>query len=278
MKSLTLKLLMSIAVLSTSLYANSGDEKVIEFFKQTINKNTKNYKLEEIKILQKKPITQVQGFEAYFVKLTLFLKTQKKQIVLNDVVFSNGTVITKDFLFLNSKKSLKKSLTLDLDESFYDKAHLLEGNLDAKNKLVVFSDPLCPFCMSFVPEMIHFVKKHPKDFALFYYNFPLRIHPGSKTLSKAIIYAEQTGMKDVTLKIYEEAFDIIRANPQSVLNTFNTFMGTNFTLTQINQKQVQERLDNDMRRGREIMIKGTPTLFVNGKIDITKEAYKSMGK
>lgn len=277
MKSLMLKLLMSIAILSTNIYAVSDNEKIIDFFKEAIA-NSKNYELKDIQIVKSEPVAKARGFQAYFVKMVLLLKTQNKEIVLNDIVFSNGSLIAKDFLSMQNRKSIKSRLTLDVDATFYDKEHLLEGSFDAKNKLVVFSDPLCPFCMEYVPEIIHYVKEHPKDFALFYYNFPLSIHPGAKTLSKAIMYAEEQGIKDVTLKVYEEAFDVVRANPQSVLDAFNTFMGTKFTLEQINQKHIQSRLDNDMRRGNSIMIKGTPTLFINGKIDLTKQAYKTMVK
>lgn len=277
MKSLTLKLLTILVALNISLWANPEEEKVLSFFKNAIAASA-DYELKKIVILKKEPLEEAKGFHAYFVKIDLTLKAKKKDISISDIVFTNGEVLTKDFLYLETKKSMKNSLTLDVDASFYDKAHLIEGSIEAKNKLLVFSDPLCPSCMEVIPELIHFTKENSKDFALYYYNFPLSIHKGADTLVKAMIKAKQDGVKDITLKVYEEVFELEKTDEQSVLDTFNKAIGTKYTLAQIDTKEIRAILEQDIQKAKDILVKGTPTLFINGKRDMSKKAYKDMVK
>jgi protein-disulfide isomerase len=132
--------------------------------------------------------------------------------------------------------------------------------------------------MEVIPELIHFTKENSKDFALYYYNFPLSIHKGADTLVKAMIKAKQDGVKDITLKVYEEVFELEKTDEQSVLDTFNKAIGTKYTLAQIDTKEIRAILEQDIQKAKDILVKGTPTLFINGKRDMSKKAYKDMVK
>ena len=59
---------------------------------------------------------------------------------------------------IKNGKSLKDLLTPNLTEKYHDDAKLIAGNQNAKDKLF-FSDPLCPFCRDYVPDVIKYVKK-----------------------------------------------------------------------------------------------------------------------
>jgi protein-disulfide isomerase len=271
-----LKLLTILAITSVSLYANSEEEKILNFFKEAVS-SSKQYTLENITIVNKQDLEEVKDFRAYSVKIDLKLEGKDKKITLNDIVFTNGVVFTKDFLYLDSRNSIKDNLSPDVDNSFYDKSHLIEGSLNAKNKLLVFSDPLCPSCMDLIPDLIQFVRANEKDFALFYYSFPLSSHVGSKTLVKASIVAKKSN-KDLLINMYNEAFDLEKTDEPSVLETFNKAMKTNLSLEDINRQEIVEMMENDIKKARNLMIKGTPTLYVNGKKDLTKKIYKTMVK
>lgn len=271
-----LKLLTIVALLSVTLSANSTqDEKIKSFFSRAVSAS-KDYTLQKIEILKKESIKEAKGFIAYFVQMDLILNAKKRVISVNDIVFSNGEVLTKDLLDVETKRSIKSSLTLDIDESFYDEAHLIVGSLNAKYKLLVFSDPLCPSCMEAIPDMINFVKKNQKRFGLFYYNFPLPSHKGSKTLVKASIVAKKQGIQDVTLKVYEEVFHLEKTDEQSILDEFNKVLKTKITIQDITEQSVVDRLKADIEKANSVWIKGTPTLFINGKRDMSKKAYMKM--
>jgi protein-disulfide isomerase len=93
-----------------------------------------------------------------------------------------------------------------------------------------------------------------------------------------MIKAKQDGVKDITLKVYEEVFELEKTDEQSVLDTFNKAMGTKYTLVQIDTKEIRAILEQDIQKAKDILVKGTPTLFINGKRDMSKKAYKDMVK
>lgn len=283
MKSSMLKLLtITLLALSSTLFAadNVGDtdKKVVHYLEKAIATND-NYKLDKVAILKKDNLKEIQGWKVYFVRLDLILLKQgNKKVSVNDVIFTDGKIMSKDLLDLENGRSIKNNLSLDLDSSAYNKEHLLAGNFDAPNKLVVFSDPLCPFCMDFVPEVIRDVEKNPETFALFYYHFPLSIHPASPTLIKAMLVAEEKGEKDVVLRVYNEVLDLKTENEEFILNAFNKALKTNITVAEIKQETIEKRLNDDYTFAINLMINGTPTVYLNGKKDISKRHYREMIK
>jgi thiol:disulfide interchange protein DsbC len=60
------------------------------------------------------------------------------------------------------------------------------GNPLAKNKVIVFDDPECPYCAKLHEEIKKIVEKR-KDIVFFIKLFPLDIHPGSYGKSKAVV-------------------------------------------------------------------------------------------
>ena len=278
MMSLMLRLLSIILISSTLIYAKTTEEKVINFINKAISTG-KNFKYKKSEIIHEEIVPANKNWKAYFVKIDLYVPAKKKNISVKDIIFSDGKLISKDFININTGGSIKDSFSFPASPDLYDDEHLLMGSKNAKNKLILFSDPQCPFCMEYVPELIRWMRKHEKNFALYYYYFPLRIHPASKTLVKAELAAEKLyKIKDLTYKVYTELFDFDKTDEASVLKAFNKVFKTNLTSAQINSKDILERLNNDTRVANNMMIHGTPTLYVNGKKDSTRSLYKKLAK
>lgn len=279
MKSLMLKLLTSLLLSSSLLFAGNIalDKKVLDFLNKSINTGTQ-YTLRDVSIVDVQDFDKIAGWKVYFVKIDLDLTDKNKTISIKDKIFTNGDMVSKDFVYMDSRKSIKDDLFVQFDQKLYKKSNLLAGQFEANHKLVLFSDPLCPFCMDFTPDVINFVSSHPKDFALFYYHFPLNIHPNSKTLIKAGIVAREQGVKDVIKRTYEEVFDFDTTDEKVVLDAFNTLFKTQITKEQINQKDIIDEMDNDIKEANQLMLNGTPTLYVNGILDKTRATYKQLVK
>lgn len=283
MRSLMLKLLTTIIVLSSvSLFGADGsvdlDTKVTSFLQKAIAPN-ESYAFEKVVILKKEEMKDIPGWMVYFVRMDLKLTKQDgKKISVNDIVFTNGKILSKDFSDLNSGKSIKGNFSLDIDSSAYTKEHLLAGNLNAPHKIVVFSDPLCPFCMDFVPEVIADVQNYPETFALFYYHFPLNIHPAAPTLVKAMLLAEEQGDKEIVKNVYKEFFDIKESDEKVILDIFNKALNKNFTVEQINHSNILKQMNTDQELANNLMINGTPTIYLDGKKDDTKRTYRKFIK
>ena len=277
MKSLTLKLLM-IALSINTLFAVTTEDKVLKYLSKTVQA-TKSYKITKIRIDGKQDVRNIPGWEVYFVKIDLDLVGKNKSITISDKIFTDGKILTKDLIDINTAQSIKNNFVPSFKMKYYNDFNIIAGNKDAKNKLVIFSDPLCPFCMSFMPDIINFVEKYPEQFVLYYYHFPLNIHPQSPTLIKASLVAKKMGIKNVDLKVYEEAFDFENNEDEAAaLAAFNKLMGTKITVKEINQKEIIKHIEDDMKIVNDLGLNGTPRLFTNGKIDNHRKNYINLLK
>jgi len=278
LKLLTIIITLSSHSLLEAATANELDAKVTTFLQKSIAPN-ENYTFDKVEILKKEAMKEMPEWMVYFIRIDLNLTKQAgKQLSVNDIIFTNGTILSKDFSELKSGRSIKGNYSLDIDASAYNKEHLLAGNLNAPHKIVVFSDPLCPFCMDFLPEVIADVEANPSTFALFYYHFPLNIHPASPTLVKAMILAEEQGDHEIVKKVYKEFLDIKESDEKVVLELFNKALKKNFTLDQINQAHILQQLSNDEALANALMVNGTPTVYLEGKKDDTKRSYRKLMK
>lgn len=266
--------LSTIAVLLSSvLYANTNDDKVLAFEKKRVSANPR-VKIEDVSIHFKKE-TSVKGWTGYVFNIKA--NVQGQTINAKDTVFSNGSIIAPDLIDMKNGRSFKDQMVPKLTDTYYSKEHLIAGTHNAKNKIVVFSDPLCPFCLDLVPDVIKHVKKYSKNTALYYYHFPLtRIHPAAEPLSKIMAVAVEKGVKDVTLKIYEgefdKYFDVKETDVNKILKAANKVLGTSIKLEEI----AKISLEKDIKMGEDAMVQGTPTIYINGEIDQTRIKYESL--
>ncbi|MCT7583524.1 thioredoxin domain-containing protein [Aliarcobacter butzleri] len=271
------KILSLSVILSASLFAN--DSTVVDFEKKRVAQNP-NVKVKDVKVNTKKDLP-LAGWNGYILDVEAIV--QEKSLKVKDILFSNGDYIALDLIDAKTGKSLKDLVTPNLTSNYYDKTKLIAGNHNAKDKIVVFSDPLCPFCMEYIPEVINYVNKNNDSIALYYYAFPLvQIHPASEALSKIIEVAKNKGVKDIELKAYktdwETYFSPKENDEKKILEAFNKELKTNIKLEEIASKDINEKLSKDMSMGEEVMVTGTPTIFVNGVKDTTRELYKTLGK
>ena len=271
------KILSLSVILSASLFAN--DSTVVDFEKKRVAQNP-NVKVKDVKVNTKKDLP-LAGWNGYILDVEAIV--QEKSLKVKDILFSNGDYIALDLIDAKTGKSLKDLVTPNLTSNYYDKTKLIAGNHNAKDKIVVFSDPLCPFCMEYIPEVINYVNKNSDSIALYYYAFPLvQIHPASEALSKIIEVAKNKSVKDIELKAYktdwETYFSPKENDEKKILEAFNKELKTNIKLEEIASKDINEKLSKDMSMGEEVMVTGTPTIFVNGVKDTTRELYKTLGK
>ena len=270
--------ILSISILiASSLYA-SNDESIVDFEKKRISQNP-NVEVKSIKINTKKELP-LNGWYGYI--LDVEANVQGKSINAKDILFSDGKYISLELIDSETGKSLKDLVTPNLTDNFHDKSKLIAGNHNAKDKIVIFSDPLCPFCKDYVPDVIKYVNKNKGSIALYYYNFPLSIHPAATPLSKLIEVAKHKGVKDVELRAYEidwePYFDVKTTDEKKILEAFNKEFKINIKVEEISTNEIKALIEKDITMGEEVMVAGTPTIFVNKVKDSTKLKYETLGK
>jgi len=72
---------------------------------------------------------------------------------------------------------------------------LIVGDRKAKKKIIVFTDPDCPFCAKLHAEMKSVVAAR-KDIAFYVKLYPLTMHPGAYEKAKAIVCARSLDLLD----------------------------------------------------------------------------------
>jgi thiol-disulfide isomerase/thioredoxin len=270
------KLLVTTLLLSSVLFANV-ENKVVEKFLETTFKNNPSIVSLKVSVLDRMPIEQLKGWEGVIVSVDASVKTkdQNRAIKQKMIWFTNGTVITKELTDINTGNDLKDLISPSFKSEYYKKENLIYGNANAKHKVVIFSDPLCPFCRDFVPKAIEEMKSEPNKFAIYYFHFPLpSIHPASVELAQAAIAAEMKGNKDVILNLYKVEINPQERDVSKILAAFNKTMQTDIKEADIKSKSVIDIYNHDLELADDMMVQGTPTLFFDGKLDKTKKKYK----
>ncbi|MDD5156780.1 thioredoxin domain-containing protein [Sulfurimonas sp.] len=271
--SLMLKLLATIAILSSVIYA-SDENKVEKYLKDSFgsNPNIKSIKVNTTNIIE---IKEHKGWSAYYIEADAILKQDGRQVVQKMLWFSNGTLITKELADLNSRQDISDLVSLPFKNEYYKKENLIYGNANARHKVVIFSDPLCPFCREFVPTALEYMKKDPSKYAVYYYHFPLQsLHPAAVELVQAAIALELKGVKDVVLNLYKVKINPKERSNEVILAEFNKVMNSKITMADLMLPAVTTHFQSDMKIADTLMVNGTPTMFFNGVVDKTKNRYK----
>jgi len=281
------KLLIGSCLASSLLFGGSLDapqsidDKITNFFMSVIDGRNGAFRIKEISTRGHKDIKQIPGWKVYFVDIKLeMLKGKKEDMNVYEKVFTNGKYIAKDFLDIDTRASLKNLISVDItDDAIYNKKHLIYGTGKEPHKLVAISDPLCPFCQDFMPVFLDAVKKHPGKVALYYYHLPLaRLHPASPTVSRLMLVAKKKGIKDVELKTYQnkDYFQYDEKDEDKIIRAFNKVFKTNITKSEIHSKDIDDELKEDKKYVNQLMINGTPSIYVDGKKDASREQYKKI--
>jgi len=270
-----LKLLATIVLLSSALLGADLNKKVEDFLEKSFKQNPNIIAL-NVKVVDRIVMQTPAGWDALIVTIDATLKgaSKNREIKQKMVWFTNGDIITKELTNLNTGASLADSVTPSLKAHHYKKANLIYGNENAKYKIAIFSDPLCPFCRNYVPGAIEFMKKSPNKFAIYYYHFPLKsLHPAAVELTKAAIAAELKGYKDTVLKLYTVEVDARERDVSKILKAFNEKLGTDIKPSDLKSKAVLDHVKHDMQVADDVMVQGTPTMFFDGKVDKSKRKY-----
>jgi hypothetical protein len=108
---------------------------------------------------------------------------------------------------------------------------------------------------------------------------PLDMHPTAKTISKASIVAKQMGIKNVDYKVYNTNFgkyynQYEERDNKKALRYFNKLFNIHLTLKDLDKPSIKAQIKEDLKMSDDALVKGTPTLFLDGEIDITRSKYE----
>ena len=271
---------LSVMMIASSLAIAGGDSDVINYVKNKFDRNPK-VKINNIEIVDKLPIPGIKGWSAYVIGLDINLTRGKETRHFNfeDILFVSKNLITSELIDRKTGHDVKSQIQPKLPKDIYDKSNLIYGNENTAHKLILFSDPLCPFCRMYVPEVLKAVKNNPDQMALYYYHLPLKsIHPASETLVRVMEVAQKEGRVGIIDEMYKIKLDAKLTDEKKILEIVAKQIGYKLSLKQIHEPWIDEKLKRDKLIARKLLVRGTPTIFVDGKKDVTRDKYKQFIK
>ncbi|MCK4440730.1 MAG: thioredoxin domain-containing protein [Sulfurovaceae bacterium] len=275
--SLMSKLLSTTLVATLSLSASSNEGVVKNYIEKHMVKAS-SVKVTSVDIIGKKELDSPKGWDAYFVNIHAQIKkspTVTDKVTVPETIFAKDGFASPTLINMKTGKDLKAMLKPELKSDIYNDKHLFVGNKDAKHKIVIFSDPKCPFCQKKVPEIYKAVKANPETFALYYYHFPLlRIHPVSDILTRVMLIEQKKGHFDNAMKVYTLNVKYSERNVTKVLAEVKKVMGISLTEKDLDAKEIADEIKADQNIATKALISGTPTIYIDGKWDRSRNKYK----
>jgi thiol:disulfide interchange protein DsbC len=113
-------------------------------------------------------------------KLPVYIDFSKKYVLSGSVIrlADQGDITQERFARMNRVDPAR----IPVDDA------LLLGKADAKTKVIVFTDPECPFCKKLHEELKKVVRRDP-DIAFLIKLYPLKMHPNAYGVAKSIVCA-----------------------------------------------------------------------------------------
>jgi len=276
--SLMSKLLMSTVVVTVALSANAqpDNKQLLKYIKKSVVKNPQ-VKVKGVTVIESKTDERLPGWTILLT--TMDLEYQKKEIHAPEMMFVKDGLVTGHLIDLKTGNDYRDSIKPSVPQSYYDDAHLLFGNKDAEHKVLIFSDPQCPFCQEVVPAIFKASRENPTKIAVYYYHLPLlRIHPVSDVLTRVMHVAQHEGKRDMVEKIYSLKINPRETNMTKILSQVKTHAGYSVTAEQVDAKEVKEAMKADETAAGRMMVSGTPTIYIDGEWDKMRDGYKKLIK
>ena len=273
------KLLSSalVATLTLTINANANLEKeLLNHVKKNIVKNP-NVKVKGITLFETKKDARLPGWDIHM--LTMDLNFNGKDVHPPQVMFVKDGLVTGSLVDLKTGEDYSHTIKPTVKDVYYDDAHLLFGNKDAKHKVLIFSDPQCPFCQKIIPDIFAAGKKNPKKLAIYYYHMPLlNIHPVSNVLTRVMHVAQHEGKMDILNKIYSLKINPREMDVKKILDAVSKHAGYTVTAKKIDDKSVIDAMKHDQHMAEKMIVTGTPTIYIDGVWDRTRDGYKKLIK
>jgi protein-disulfide isomerase len=143
------------------------------------------------------------------------------------------------------------------------------GPESAPVTIVEFADFECPFCQRIAPDLDALVEKRPGQVRFVYKLMPLAMHPHGEIAARAAVAAQAQG------RFWEMHHLLFAAGgrlEERDLESYAKAIGLDVDRFKADMKApaTQARLDADRKLADSLGVRGTPTLYINGREYDTK--------
>jgi protein-disulfide isomerase len=137
--------------------------------------------------------------------------------------------------------------------------------------LVEFADFECPFCGVMAPRLEKLAAERAKDLRVVFKYMPLPAHPHGEIAARAAFAASQQGkFWEMNKKLFENQKHLETADLEGYAKDLK--LDLNKFRTDMNSPAATERLERDRKLADAVGVKGTPTIFINGRnVDLSQD-------
>lgn len=142
------------------------------------------------------------------------------------------------------------------------------GPTDAPVTIVEFSDFECPYCARFSATLSELTELYPRELRVVFRNYPLSFHPNARLVARMAVCAQE---QNRFIPFHNTAF----AMQASLHDGFtvdrlialaeDVGMNGDEARDCLNSSFSENKVERDVQDGRTLEIRGTPTVFINGR-------------
>lgn len=170
-----------------------------------------------------------------------------------------------DIVLSSSRDKKVKLLRYELSKEIDVTGLPVIGNPDAPVTIVAFDDYQCPYCARLEPTLKEVLKKHPKDVKLVIKNFPLNFHKYARKAAAFALAADRQGkFEEFHTKLFENSNTLSDAKVEEIAK------GLGLDIVKLKKDMadpaIERQISKDIADGAAAGVRGTPTVFINGKL------------
>lgn len=252
-------LFVTLLIISLS-YTAFADVKTDLLKNIKLNFQKRGLKDVEVNAKVLKKLDSPKGF--YFVKINI--KDKKRNQQATQYLITDGKLVIPDIIELQNGKSFVKDLTFEYDKVDIPTKDLtlMQGNKNAKHKIIKISDFQCPFCRRAYKYLEPKIKDN-KNIALYMLNYPLPIH------KKAMIFAQvfEAGMKmsyNFADDLYSGKYDNKQDN--EIIDEFAKKTNDPARFKElVKSQEIKDRIERQKKIAEKYGFRATPVLVFDGK-------------
>lgn len=151
------------------------------------------------------------------------------------------------------------------------------GPSDSKLVIVEWADFECPACRAVTPSVDDALAKNP-DVRFVFKNFPLPIHPNAESAARAAVAADLQGK---FWEMHHELFASEQPLTKERLTELARKIGLDLVRFEkdMRSEAVADAVRRDRKQGEQVDLKGTPTIFINGRLfDYATDMPRELGE
>jgi protein-disulfide isomerase len=170
-----------------------------------------------------------------------------------------------DILFLTSRKDKTvKIIELEYVQEIDLSGSPSKGPEDAPVKIAVFTDFQCPYCAKLAEMIDQVVEKYPETVRVVFKNYPIRSHQYAEKAALAALAADRQGkfweFHDLLFADYRNLDDEKVREYARELNLDMEKFESDWS-----DPRLSAQIQTDTRQGSQAGVRGTPTVFINGR-------------